>query len=136
MQSCIREEISELKKSIEDLECELKREKAKKRNVNQAMVQKYQSYISHHHWQISNLEKVLRQIDNHIIDPYTVEPVTEGVRDYLNSFRDSSYLLDDEMYSAYDLSTVSDGESDASDASDDSNSTPSTSVDCLGGIEV
>ena len=40
MQNEIREEISELKKSIEDLECELKREKTKKRNVNQSMGQK------------------------------------------------------------------------------------------------
>ncbi|KAK8821787.1 hypothetical protein WA556_002233 [Blastocystis sp. ATCC 50177/Nand II] len=130
VQNEIREEISELKKSIEDLECELKREKTKKRNVNQSMVQKYQSYITHHHWQISNLEKVLRQIDNHIIDPYTVEPVTEGVRDYLSSFKDSSYALDDEMYSAYDLSTVPDGDTDADDTDDDSASaTPAPSAE-------
>lgn len=135
MQNEIREEISELKKSIEDLECELKREKTKKRNVNQSMVQKYQSYITHHHWQISNLEKVLRQIDNHIIDPYTVEPVTEGVRDYLSSFKDSSYALDDEMYSAYDLSTVPDGDTDADDTDDDSASATSAPVGVLGGDE-
>lgn len=135
MQNEIREEISQLKKSIEDLECELKREKTKKRNVNQSMVQKYQSYITHYHWQISNLEKVLRQIDNHIIDPYTVEPVTEGVRDYLSSFKDSSYALDDEMYSAYDLSTVPDGDTDADDTDDDSASATPAPVGVLGGDE-
>lgn len=135
MQSVIREEISELKKSLEDLECELKREKTKKRNVNQAAVQKYQSHITHHHWHISNLEKVLRQIDNHIIDPYDVESITDGVHDYITSFKDANYHMDEEMYSGFDLSTIPEiPDNDTPDQSDSSSTTDTKSVPAVAGV--
>lgn len=110
---------------IEECECELKKEKVRKRNQNQATITRFETYIKHHHWHITNLELVLRQIDNHIISPFDVSPILDGVADYIQNYRNPDFFFDDSVYEDFDLisappvseSTSSDSDSD-SDLSD------------------
>lgn len=102
-------------KEVEECECEEKKEKAKKRNQNQAVITRYETYKKHHHWHISNLELVLRQIDNHIINPYDVEPIIDAVSDYIQHYRDSDFIFDDSVYEGFDLNSApAESESDLS----------------------
>ena len=102
-------------KEVEECECEEKKEKAKKRNPNQTLITRYETYKKHHHWHISNLELVLRQIDNHIINPYDVDPIIDAVSDYIQHYRDSDFIFDDSVYEGFDLNSAPvESESDSS----------------------
>ena len=124
MQEAFRRQISELTHEIEECECEIKKEKARKRNQNQAAITRYETFIKHHHWHIKNLELVLRQIDNHIISPFDVSPILDGVADYIQNYRSPDFFFDDSVYEDFDLlsappasePTSSDSDSDLSDS--------------------
>ena len=112
-------------KEVEECECEEKKEKAKKRNQNQSLITRYETYKKHHHWHISNLELVLRQIDNHIINPYDVDPIIDAVSEYIQHYRDSDFIFDDSVYEGFDLNSApveSESESSADDAAELSSS--------------
>ena len=122
VQNEFRKQISELKKEIEDCECEEKREKNRKRNANQELIQKLEMYIKNHHEHITNLELVLRQLDNHIINPYDVGPILSAINDYLTYYRSSDYMFDDSIYDDFDLSAApskSDSESELTESEDE-----------------
>lgn len=124
VQEAFRRQISELTHEIEECECEINKEKARKRNQNQVAITRYETFIKHHHWHIKNLELVLRQIDNHIISPFDVSPILDGVADYIQNYRNPDFFFDDSVYEDFDLlsappasePTSSDSDSDLSDS--------------------
>ena len=103
VQEAFRRQISELTHEIEECECEINKEKARKRNQNQVAITRYETFIKHHHWHIKNLELVLRQIDNHIISPFDVSPILDGVADYIQNYRNPDFFFDDSVYEDFDL---------------------------------
>lgn len=106
-----------MKKEIEECEVEEKREKNRKKNVNQDLLQRLGQYIRDHHKYISNIELILRQLNNHIINPYDVNDLIDGIDEYIKSYRDPDFWMDEELFDEFDLnpaSEESDGESDHS----------------------
>lgn len=96
---------------------EEKREKNRKKNVNQDLLQRLGQYIHDHHKYISNIELILRQLNNHIINPYDVNDLIEGIDEYIKSYRDPDFWMDEELFDEFDLNPASedsDGESDHS----------------------
>ena len=112
MRSAIQKCISDLEKEIDDCEVEVKRESSKKRNVNKNTIAKMQEYLKNHHWHITHLEMILRQIDNEILSPYVVGENLEIVQEYIDSYRDSNYIFDDSVYDVFDLESSQDEEED------------------------
>ena len=45
----------------------------------------------------------MRHIHNELIDPYTIETVLDGVKDYLQHYRDEDYIVDDGLYDDLNL---------------------------------
>lgn len=111
--------MTELQKQIEDCEVEEKREKLKKKNINTNLVDKLEGYIKNHHWHISNLELVLRQLDNELIDPYDIEGILDDVDDYLDNYRQKDYVFDNSVYDELDLSVAVNSEEDEDDSNDE-----------------
>ena len=66
----------------------------------------------------------MRQIDNHIISPFDVSPILDGVADYIQNYRNPEFYFDDSVYEDFDLlsappasePTSSDSDSDLSDS--------------------
>lgn len=90
--------LAELHKQIEDCEVEERRERAKKKNVNQSLVSTLEEHIENHQWYIERLEVVLRQLDNEILDPYGLEDCLSAAEDYLASYRDKDYFFDSSVF--------------------------------------
>ena len=91
--SRLKKSISDLQKEIEDCEVEERREKLKKKNSNSSLIEKLETYIKNHHWHISKLEFILRQLDNQIIDPYDIEGILDAVDDYVSNYRSKVKLF-------------------------------------------
>ena len=90
--------LAELHKQIEDCEVEERRERAKKKNVNQSLVSTLEEHIENHQWYIERLEVVLRQLDNEILDPYGLDDCLSAAEDYLASYRDKDYFFDSSVF--------------------------------------
>lgn len=102
---------------IENCEVEERREKSKKRNINTSLVEKLGTFIKNHHWHISNLELILRQLDNEMIDPYDLDQILDDVEDYMSSYRQKEYVFDNSLYDCLDLSVAIDlSEEDSEDS--------------------
>ena len=97
--------ISDLQKEIEDCEVEERKEKSKKKNSNSSLIEKLETYIKNHHWHISKLEFILRQLDNQIIDPYDIEGILDAVDDYVSNYRSKDFFNDESIYDELDMDT-------------------------------
>ena len=95
--------LAELHKQIEDCEVEERRERAKKKNVNQSLVSTLEEHIENHQWYIERLEVVLRQLDNEILDPYGLEDCLSAAEDYIASYRDKDYFFDSSVFDDLEL---------------------------------
>lgn len=93
MCATVKRLLAELHKQIEDCEVEERRERAKKKNVNQSLVSTLEEHIENHQWYIERLEVVLRQLDNEILDPYGLDDCLSAAEDYLASYRDKDYFF-------------------------------------------
>lgn len=98
MCTTVKRLLAELHKQIEDCEVEERRERAKKKNVNQSLVSTLEEHIENHQWYIERLEVVLRQLDNEILDPYGLEDCLSAAEDYLASYRDKDYFFDSSVF--------------------------------------
>lgn len=103
-----------MKKEIEECEVEEKREKNRKKNVNQDLIQRLGQYIRDHQKYISNIELILRQLNNHIINPYDVNDLIDGIDEYIKSYRDPDFWMDEELFDDFDLNAVSEESDDES----------------------
>lgn len=116
-----------MKKEIEECEVEEKREKNRKKNVNQDLLQRLGQYIRDHQKYISNIELILRQLNNHIINPYDVNDLIDGIDEYIKSYRDPNFWIDEELFDDFDLNAVSE-ESDNESVHSAESSLDSTSL--------
>lgn len=98
MCATVKRLLAELHKQIEDCEVEERRERAKKKNVNQSLVSTLEEHIENHQWYIERLEVVLRQLDNEILDPYGLDDCLSAAEDYLASYRDKDYFFDSSVF--------------------------------------
>ncbi len=98
MCTTVKRLLAELHKQIEDCEVEERRERAKKKNVNQSLVSTLEEHIENHQWYIERLEVVLRQLDNEILDPYGLDDCLSAAEDYLASYRDKDYFFDSSVF--------------------------------------
>ena len=103
--SRVKKSISDLQKEIEDCEVEERREKLKKKNSNSSLIEKLETYIKNHHWHISKLEFILRQLDNQIIDPYDIEGILDAEDDYVSNYRSKDFFNDESIYDELDMDT-------------------------------
>ena len=103
VQKRLQSQLDQLKREIEECECESKREKKNKRNTNQAAITKLDSDIKNHNDHIHNLELILRQLDNDLIDPYKLDEVLDAVDDYLASYKQPNFYYDTTMYDKFCL---------------------------------
>ena len=95
--------LAELHKQIEDCEVEERRERGKKKNVNQSLVSTLEEHIENHKWYIERLEVVLRQLDNEILDPYSLDDCLNAVEDYIASYRDKDFFFDSSVFDELEL---------------------------------
>lgn len=98
MCATVKRLLAELHKQIEDCEVEERRERSKKKNVNQSLVSTLEEYIENHQWYIERLEVVLRQLDNEILDPYGLDDCLSAAEDYLASYRDKDFFFDSSVF--------------------------------------
>ena len=119
VQSELRRQINDLKKEIDDCDCEIQRERSKRRGQNQSLISRYENYNTNHRWHIDNLELMMRQIDNHIINPFGLEDLLESVADYIQNYRSSGFIFDNSIYEEFDLTSTTSGP--GGDDNDDSN---------------
>lgn len=124
--------ISELKKEIEDCEVEEKRERNRKKNMNQETIQQLTNYIQNHQKYIAKLEIILRKLNNHMINPYDVLTLIDAMDDYIKSYHDPDYYVDEELFDDFDLNSTSE-ESDVvvDDDVDDLSDSASVTVNLL-----
>lgn len=73
------------------------------------------------------MELILRRLDNHIITPYDVLELIDGIDDYIKSYREPDYPLDESLFDEFDLNDSSE-ESDLNESSDDDTYSDSASV--------
>ena len=118
----MRRQINDLYKEIDDCDCEIQRERSKRRGQNQSLINRYENFNTNHRWHIDNLELMMRQIDNHIINPFGLEDLLESVADYVQNYRSSSYIFDNSIYEEFDfVSTTADPGDNESDDKNDEN---------------
>ena len=121
--------ISELKKEIENWEDEEKRERNRKKNMNQETIQQLTNYIQKHQKYIAKLEIILRKLNNHMIKPYDVLTLIDAMDKYIKSYHNPDYYVDEELFDDFDLNSTSE-ESDVDDV-DDLSDSASVSVNHL-----
>ena len=121
--------LSELKKEIEDCEDEEKRERNRKKNMNQETIQQLTNYIQNHQKYIAKLEIILRKLNNHMIKPYDVLTLIDAMDNYIKSYHNPDYYVDEELFDDFDLNSTSE-ESDVDDV-DDLSDSASVSVNHL-----
>ena len=62
----------------------------------------------------------MRQIDNHIINPFGLDDLLESVADYVQNYRSSGFIFDNSIYEEFDLtSTTSESGVNDDDENDD-----------------
>ena len=109
-----------MNKEIDDCDCEIQRERSKRRGQNQSLISRYENYNTNHRWHINNLELMMRQIDNHIINPFGLDDLLESVADYVQNYRSSGFIFDNSIYEEFDLtSTTSESGVNDDDENDD-----------------
>lgn len=121
VQDELRKQINELNQEIDECDCEIRKERSKKRGQNQSLISRCENYIANHQWHIDNLELVMRQIDNHIINPFGLGDLLVTISEYIQNYRNPDFTFDDSLYEEFDLtSTAEDGhDSENGDDGDD-----------------
>lgn len=114
MQNELRRQISLLKREVEECELEEKQERNRKKNPNHELINTLAEYSQNHQRYIENIEIILRQLDNQIVSPYNVLDLIDGVDEYLKSYREEGFYLDDMLFEEFDLDNTSvDSEEDS-----------------------
>ena len=97
--------------------------------MNQETIQQLTNYIQNHQKYIAKLEIILRKLNNHMINPYDVLTLIDAMDDYIKSYHDPDYYVDEELFDDFDLNSTSE-ESDVDDV-DDLSDSASVSVNHL-----
>lgn len=99
--------------------------------MNQETIQQLTNYIQNHQKYIAKLEIILRKLNNHMIIPYDVLTLIDAMDDYIKSYHDPDYYVDEELFDDFDLNSTSEESDVVDDDVDDLSDSASVTVNLL-----